>query len=132
MHCDCYHVIEEKPGKFSGECWGTKERDRVNCSGYTELCSNGLKKPKTKTPVIGLMYTAKMMVEATKTHKTYKSGDMLFNTAKGFFNATNGKPWPVSAFSSLQEIFDLQWVECGGQVMTKVEAESKFNIKIIG
>ena len=132
MHCDCYHVIEEKPGKFNGECWGTKERDRVNCAGYTELCSNGLKKPKLETPEIGLMSTAKMVDEATKTHKTYESGDVLFNTTKGFFNASDGKPWPISAFNSLQEIFDLQWVEFEGQVMTKAEAESKFNIKIIG
>lgn len=132
MFCDCYHVIEEKPGKFSGECWGTKERDRVNCAGYTELCSNGLKKPKSETPDIGLMSTAEMMVEAARTHKTYESGDVLFNTAKGFFNASNGEPWPISAFASLQEIFDLQWTECEGQVMTKDEAEAKFNIKIIG
>lgn len=132
MFCDCYHVIEEKPGKFSGECWGTKERDRVNCAGYTELCSNGLKKPKTETPEVGLMSTAKMVDEATKTHKTYESGDVLFNTAKGFFGANDGKPWPIFAFASLQEIFDLQWTECEGQVMTKAEAESKFNIKIIG
>ena len=132
MYCDCYHVIEEKPGKFSGECWGTKERDRVNCAGYTELCSNGLKKPKTETPEVGLMSTAKMVDEATKTHKTYESGDVLFNSTKGFFNASNGEPWPISAFSSLQEIFDLEWTECEGQVMTKAEAESKFNIKIIG
>lgn len=132
MHCDYYHVIEEKPGKFSGECWGTKERDRVNCAGYTELCSNGLKKPKPETPEIGLTYTAKMVDEATKTHKTYESGDVLFNTTKGFFGASDGKPWPISAFNSLQEIFDLQWVECEDQVMTKAEAESKFNIKIVG
>lgn len=132
MHCDCYHVIEEKPGKFSGECWGTKERDRVNCAGYTELCSNGLKKPKTETPEVGLMSTAKMVDEATKTHKTYESGDVLFNSTKGFFNASNGEPWPISAFNTLQEIFDLEWTECEGQVMTKAEAESKFNIKIIG
>lgn len=132
MVCDCYHVIEEKPGKFSGECWGTKERDRVNCSGYTELCSNGLKKPKSKTPETEPMHTAEMIIEAAKTHKTYESGDVLFNTAKGFFNASDGKPWPISAFFSLQEIFDLQWVECEGEVMTKAEAESKFNIKIVG
>lgn len=132
MVCDCYHVIEEKPGKFSGECWGTKERDRVNCSGYTELCSNGLKEPKPETPVIGLMYTAEMMVEAARTHKTYKSGEMLFNTIKGVFGVNDGEPWPISAFSSLQEIFDLQWTEYEGQVMTKAEAESKFNIKIVG
>lgn len=132
MFCDCYHVIEEKPGKFSGECWGTKERDRVNCAGCTELCSNGLKKPKSGTPDIGLMSTAKMVDEAIKTHKTYESGNILFNTPKGFFNAINGEPWPISAFASLQEIFDLQWVEYEGQVMTKAEAESKFNIKIIG
>lgn len=132
MVCDCYHVIEEKPGKFNGECWGTKERDRVNCAGYTELCSNGLKKPKPETPEIGLMSTAEMMVEAARTHKTYKSGDMLFNTTKGVFDASDGKPWPISAFSSLQEIFDLQWVECKVPVMTKAEAESKFKIKIIG
>lgn len=132
MHCDCYHVIEEKPGKFSGECWGTKERDRVNCSGYTELCSNGLKNPKPETPVTGLMYTAEMIVEAARTHKTYESGDILFNIAKGFFNATNGEPWPISAFNTLQEIFDLQWDEYADNVMTKAEAESKFNIKIIG
>lgn len=127
MFCDCYHVIEEKPGKFSGECWGTKERDRVNCSGYTELCSNGLKKPETKP-----MYTAEMVVEAAKTHKTYESGKILFNTTKGFFNAITGGPWPITAFNSLQEIFDLQWVEYKGQVLTKAEAEIKFNIKIIG
>lgn len=132
MFCDCYHVIEEKPGKFRGEWWGTKERDQVNCAGYTELCNNGLKNPKPETPVIGLMYTAEMMVEAARTHKTYESGNMLFNTTKGFFGANDGKPCPISAFASLQEIFDLQWTECEGQVMTKAEAESKFNIKIIG
>lgn len=132
MFCDCYHVIEEKPGKFSGECWGTKEGDRVNCAGYTELCSNGLKKSKPETPDVGLMSTAKMVDEAVRTHKTYESGDILFNTAKGFFNASNGEPWPISAFASLQEIFDLRWDECEGEVMTKAEAESKFNIKIIG
>lgn len=127
MVCDCYHVIEEKPGKFRGECWGTKERDQVNCAGYTELCSNGLKRPNTEP-----LFTASMVVEAGKTHKTYESGDILFNTTKGFFNVSNGEPWPISAFNTLQEIFDLQWVECEGQVMTKAEAESKFNIKIIG
>ena len=132
MFCDCYHVIEEKPGKFSGECWGTKERDRVNCAGYTELCSNGLRKSKVETPETGLMYTAEMMIEAARTHKTYESGDVLFNTAKGFFNASNGEPWPITAFNSLQEIFDLRWVECEVQFMTKAEAETKFNIKIIG
>lgn len=132
MHCDCYHVIEEKPGKFSGECWGTKERDRVNCSGYTELCSNGLKKSKPETSVIRMMYTAEMVIEAARTHKTYKSGDVLFNTAKGFFGAKDGEIWPANAFKTLQEIFDLQWTECEGQVMTKAEAESKFNIKIVG
>ena len=129
MVCDCYHVIEKKPGKFSGECWGTKERDRVNCSGYTELCSNGLKKSEPKTEP---MYTAEMVIEAARTHKTYKSGDVLFNTAKGFFSAKDGEIWPITAFNSLQEVFDLRWVECEGQVMTKTEVESKFNIKIIG
>lgn len=132
MHCDCHHVIEEKPGKFSGECWGTKERDRVNCSGYTELCSNGLKKSKPETPEIGLMYTAEMVIGAARTHKTYGSGDVLFNTTKGFFNASDGKPWPISAFNSLQEIFDLQWVECEDQVMNKAEAEKKYGIRIVG
>lgn len=132
MFCDCYHVIEEKPGKFSGECWGTKERDRVNCSGYTELCSNGLRKSKAETPETGLMYTAEMVIEAARTHKTYESGDVLFNTTKGFFGAKDNEPWPATAFNSLQEIFDLRWVECESQVMTKAEAESKFNIKIIG
>lgn len=132
MRCDCYHVIEEKPGKFRGECWGTKERDRVNCSGYTELCSNGLKKSKPETPVIGLMYTAEMMVEAARTHKTYKSGEMLFNTTKGAFGVNDGEPWPVSAFNTIQEIFNLRWAEYADNVMTKAEAESKFNIKIVG
>ena len=132
MFCDCYHVIEEKPGKFRGECWGTKERDRVNCSGYTELCSNGLKKSKPETPEIGLMSTAEMMIEAARTHKTYKSGEMLFNTTKGAFGVNDGEPWPVSAFNTIQEIFNLRWAEYADNVMTKAEAESKFNIKIVG
>ena len=132
MRCDCYHVIEEKPGKFRGECWGTKERDQVNCSGYTELCSNGLKNPKPEAPEIGLMSTAEMMIEAARTHKTYKSGEMLFNTTKGAFGVNDGEPWPVSAFNTIQEIFNLRWAEYADNVMTKAEAESKFNIKIIG
>ena len=127
MPCSYYHVIEEKPGKFRGECWGTKERDQVNCLGYTELCSSGLRRPNTEP-----LFTAEMMIEAARTHETYQCCDMLFNTTKGFFGADDGKPWPISAFSSLQEIFDLQWTEYEGQVMTKAEAESKFNIKIIG
>lgn len=132
MVCDCYHVIEEKPGKFRGECWGTKERDRVNCSGYIELCSNGLKNPKPETPETGLMSTAEMMIEAARTHKTYKSGEMLFNTTKGAFGVNDGEPWPVSAFNTIQEIFNLRWAEYADNVMTKAEAESKFNIKIVG
>lgn len=132
MRCDCYHAIEEKPGKFRGECWGTKERDRVNCSGYIELCSNGLKNPKPETPEIGLMSTAEMMIEAARTHKTYKSGEMLFNTTKGAFGVNDGEPWPVSAFNTIQEIFNLRWAEYADNVMTKAEAESKFNIKIVG
>lgn len=39
MVCDCYHVIEEKPGKFRGECWGTKEREFCTCEGMTESCN---------------------------------------------------------------------------------------------
>lgn len=101
MVCDCYHVIEEKPGKFQ--------------------------KPETKP-----MSTAEMVVKAARTYETYQCGDMLFNATKGFFGINDGEPWPIFAFKTLQEIFDLQWVECVGQVMTKVEAESKFNIKIIG
>lgn len=127
MLCNYYHVIEEKPGKFSGECWGTKECDRVNCSGYTTLCNNGRKKPETEP-----MYTAEMVVEAAKTHETYQCGDILFNTTKGFFGIDDGEPWPISAFKTIQEIFNLQWFEHKGQAMTKAEAESKFNIKIIG
>lgn len=39
MHCDCYHVIEKKFGNFSGECWGTKEREFCTCEGMTESCN---------------------------------------------------------------------------------------------
>lgn len=39
MKCDCYHVIEKKPGKFNGECWGTKEREFCTCEGITENCN---------------------------------------------------------------------------------------------
>lgn len=118
MRCNYYH---------EGECWSTKDRDRVWCAGRTEFCSNGLSNTETKP-----MYTAEMVIKASKTHKTYQSGDMLFNTTKGFFSVNDDEPWPIITFNSLQEIFDLQWVEYGSQVMTKDEAESKFNIKIIG
>lgn len=37
--CNCYHVIEKKFGKFSGECWGTKERELCTCEGMTENCN---------------------------------------------------------------------------------------------
>lgn len=142
MVCDCYHVIEEKPGKFSGECWGTKEHERCYCGGNMSHCTyypekrnattDTERKDKNTNKEKTILNTAEMVIEATKTHKTYQCYDMLFNTTKGFFGINDGEPWPIFAFKTLQEIFDLQWTECEGQVMTKAEAESKFNIKIIG
>lgn len=133
MLCDCYHVIEEKPSKFSGECWATRERDRVNCEGNIELCCNKHKKPEVKSiQSQRMLFTAEMVIEANRTHKTYKSDNMLYNVAKKFFDENDGRPWPATAFETLSEIFNLQWVECADDVMTKAEAESKFNIKIIG
>lgn len=142
MRCDCYHVIEEKPGKFSGECWGTKERERCYCGGNMSHCiyypekrnvaTDTERKDKNMNKEKTILNTAEMMIEAAKTHETYQCGDILFNTTKSFFNVINGEPWSISAFNTLQEIFDLHWIKCRGQVMTKAKAESKFNIKIIG
>lgn len=127
MKCNCYHVIEAPAGKFRGECWGTKERDQVNCSGYTELCSNGLRKENSKQ-----LLTAEMVIEAAKTLQTYESGDVLYNSEKGFFSKNDGKPWPTNAFNYLNEIFACTWHESEIKVMTKTMAEQEYNIKIIG
>lgn len=84
------------------------------------------------------MNTLEMMNEAKKTGRTYTSGEvdsrcLRYNTIYGFHEVST-KPWAACAFEYLNDLFmpNIQWQIIPETIMTKSEAEAKFNIKIVG
>ena len=77
------------------------------------------------------MTTLEMMAIAKTTGKTYKTEDMFYNTKLGFHDKRKD-PWQGLAFKNLNDLFLLcDWQEFDKEIMTKKEAEKKFNIIIV-
>ena len=145
MVCDCYHVIEEKPGKFSGECWGTKERERCYCNGDTCHCTYYPEKRNATIDVENkdgnmskektILNTAEMWLKAQEDGKTYIANQrsLCYSKKRGLFYFTNLITCNcLSNFNDLvfDKLLSLEWTEMSETIMTKAEAEKKFGIRI--
>lgn len=142
--CDCYHerIINNPPKSIIvnnqfcntyghiaviGECWGTKECEPCTCGGDTSKCNfypekrNGSK-----------MTTAEMWVKAQKNNKAYKTENMAYSKKYGF-TAKDNFQVKIQAykFYTIDDIMNIDGWEEMPDVMTKEEAEKKFNIHII-
>ena len=78
------------------------------------------------------MNTAEMWTKAQEDGKTYKCYDILYNKQFGFHDKVKIK-WRPDAFDTIDEILALdKWEIKPENMMTKSEAEARFNIKIVG
>lgn len=133
--CSCwepmYNYIVENENcniKTFAICNGTKEREECSCNGDPAKCDFYPEKRKENK----YMNTAEMWAKAQEDGKTYKCYDMLYNKQFGFHDKAKTKWWP-DAFDTIDEILALdKWEIKPENVMTKSEAEAKFNIKIVG
>ena len=76
------------------------------------------------------MTTLEMMNKAKENGKTYITEDMRFSTEKGF-HGDNGKPWNASAFSTLNQVIEIDdWELLEPKKMTLKEIEEKLGYEI--
>lgn len=131
MQCDCYKIM----GHIS-RCLGTKEMDVCKCGGDTNNCTFYPEKRATKK-----LNTAEMWLKAQIDGKTYQSNDVIYSKKTGLLDAYSLYPWHINTWKAgheedvCREIDSLmleEWHEIENPipVMTKAEAEQKFQIKI--
>lgn len=151
MFCDCYHVIEEKSGKFSGECWGTRERERCYCNGDTCHCTYYPEKRNATIDVESedenmgkektILNTAEMWLKAQEDGKTYVSDCAMYSKTTGYVHRLfRNSAWGLDAWThsednedkkrELDNLMSAQWHE-EVPTMTRAEAESKLGVKIV-
>ena len=140
--CNCWEEKEIIMGyyldwpvkKVKQICNGTKEREACDCNGDVSKCNFYPDKRKEKT-----MCTLDMMIEAKENGKTYICCESLcpvmYNSTLGFHDKDGDPYYTGDDFCNINELFSINdWhVFLNSEnVMTKSEAEAKFNIKIIG
>ena len=117
-------------------CAGTKEYDPCSCGGDPSKCDFYKRKKKGKE----FMNTAEMWLKAQENGKIYQvvNGDCAYQKDKGLFDKDSGRDWMINAWddeydnvSGFQNLMKENWEICQN-IMTKEEAEAKFNIKIVG
>ncbi len=75
------------------------------------------------------MNTAEMWLAAQKDGKIYKACDMRYSQNKGFYGCSQQEAWAPDAFSSIEDIMNLNWTEA--REMTKAEAAKALGVDII-
>lgn len=111
-------------------CNGTKEREECSCNGNSEKCTFYPEKRKeTKT-----MNTAEMYLQAKEDGKFYKTcsnlnSQVFYQKNIGIFDENNDSV-PIHLWNYFDDMMEETWELCDN-MMTRVEAEQKFNIKII-
>lgn len=128
MVCDSYTT-------YSGEsrCLGTKEIDRCNCGGDESKCDFYPEKRKAAEKMLN---TAEMWLKAQEDGKTYivKQQTLCYSKQRGLFYSTDLTPYNnLSNFANftIDRLLSLEWQEMQKEIMTKVEAETKFGIRIV-
>ena len=142
--CDCYHeqIINNPPKSIIknnqfhsthgniitiSKCWGTKECEECTCGGDTSKCDFYPEKRKEKK-----MTTADMWTLAQKNNKVYVADDMAYSKKYGFTSAYDfTDEWKPENFDSIEDIMTINNWEEMSNIMTKAEAEEKFNIHIV-
>ena len=124
MLCDSYTA-------YYGEsrCLGTKEVETCSCGGDESQCDFYPEKRKVSE---NKMNTAAMWLKAQEDSKTYMCNSVLYNKKTGFVSAVELKPWPISAFDSIDTLMEAQWSLHQIEIMTKAEAEKKYGIRVVG
>ena len=120
--CECWHC---------GTCWGTRECEECTCDGDTTKCNFYPEKRKEKK----IMNTAEMWLKAQEDDCCYEAimsqstnEELFYQKNKGFFDG-DGYGFILDDSGSLEDIMNIKWKL---RIMTKSEAEKRFNIKIIG
>lgn len=128
--CSCWVVISNSD---KAVCYGTKGMETCDCCGDVSKCDFYPEKRKKKT-----MYTLDMMIEAKESGKTYICCEsmcpIMYNSTLGFHDKDGDPYYTGDDFCNINELFSINdWhVFKLENVMTKSEAEAKFNIKIVG
>ncbi len=118
----CNYYIKNAWSDIEGNCMGTKEKELCFCQGDKSKCDFYAEK----------MNTLDMMIKAKETEKTYRANDMLYNTKLGFHDKS-GNEWYIDSFDYLNDLFVVDnWQEDDTIYITKLEAEKKYGIKIVG
>lgn len=137
--CECWELRktivgwhDKSPlyGQYTKQiCNGTKEREECTCGGNVAECNFYPEKRKE-----GKMNTAEMWLKARENGKTYKLADVTrivyYRDGKGLFDA-KGYYVSIDHWCGIDTFMSEQWEEAT-PVLTKSEAETKFNIKIVG
>ena len=106
-------------------CNGTKEREECTCNGDTTKCNFYPDKRKEKKT----MNTAEMYLQAKKDGKYYKTGSIVYQKDRGLLDDYFNNYGDLSTWN-FDDFMKLSW-EAWENVMTKSEAEKRFNIKIV-
>lgn len=119
------------------ECWGNLLTWQY-CNGASKICSCDGNKSKCdfypEKRKESKMNTAEMWLKARENGKTYKLADVTrtvyYRDGKGLFDA-KGYYVSIDHWCGIDTFMNEQWEEAI-PVLTKSEAEAKFNIKIVG
>ena len=127
--CEYYKVKEfEQP-----ICANHKYHLECNCGGDRKKCDYFLvirEEARQQEKENKYMNTAEMWLKAQEDGKIYYCGPLEYQKDFGLrFSETKGIP-DRGAWISLNQFMKEQWYSC--PIMTKSEAEAKFNIKIVG
>lgn len=135
--CECYHAkfLSSSEYPFSPKviayCYGTKECEECSCGGDVSKCDFYPAKRKESKK----MNFAEVWVEAQATDKWYinKDNEIVYQKDVGLVEADDfSVPVEIDSFDfGIESIMRAEWEEMKIPVLSKDEAEKKFNIKII-
>ena len=134
--CNCYNVridrIYGNEVKY-GVCLGTKEIDRCSCDGDESKCDFY---PEKRKAAEKKMNTAEMWLKAQEDGKTYISEPqtLCYSKYRGLFHVTDLASYDnlcIFNNTTIDEFLSLRWQEMQQEIMTKLEAETKFGIRIV-
>ena len=138
--CNCWEEIEKATGYYKGFpmevknkiqiCNGTKEREECSCNGNPEKCTFYPEKRKENK----VMNTAEMYLQAINDGKFYRTSSsnndkIFYQKDRGLFEEDECSV-SIQVWDCFEDLMVEQWELCD-MIMTRTEAEQKFNIKII-
>lgn len=139
IKCKCWEELVTIKGwngnknlyNYKQICNGTKEREECTCDGDITKCNFYPEKRKEKK----VMNAAEMWLKAQKDKMCYETIEqgpdavtLYYQKDKGLFDNDGVRCGP-DMWNYFDDLMNEQWRL---RAMTKSEAESKFNIKIVG